>query len=69
MLPASLASDPRDAGRDTTFCGGIIMSTTLSFPSFGPSLLHNPPRIHGWQCLYTPFLVLQHSGERTVRLV
>ena len=50
MLPASLASDPRDAGRDTTFCGGIIMSTTLSFLSFGPSLLHNPPQIHGWQC-------------------
>jgi hypothetical protein len=42
ISPASLASDPRDAGRDTTFCGGIIVAL-LSFQRFGPSLLHNTP--------------------------
>lgn len=40
ISPASLASDPRDVGRDRTFCGGIIVAL-LSFQRFGPSLPHN----------------------------
>ena len=44
ISPASRASDSRDAGRDTTFCGGIIV-TTLSFLSFGPFLPHNSPEL------------------------
>lgn len=42
--PASRTSDPRDAGRETTFCGGIIAA--LSFHKFGPSLPHNSLELH-----------------------
>lgn len=43
VSPASLASNPRDAGRDTTFCGrGGIIVTTLSFQGSALSLPTTP---------------------------